>query len=81
MIDDDVVELFYLFNEMTKYILLIKNDDLIKYLKDDVKSIENFYSIYNIGITDIVNKLIKKKIYYGYFKTFIIILKYFLIIV
>jgi hypothetical protein len=58
MIDDDVTGLSYLFNEITKYIPSIKNNNLIKYLKSDVKSIENFYSIYNIGIIDIVNRLI-----------------------
>jgi hypothetical protein len=81
MTDDDVTRLSRLFNKITKHILLIKNNNLIEYLRIDVKLIENFHSIYNTDITDIVNRLAEKKIYYDYFKTFTAILKYFLIAV
>jgi hypothetical protein len=70
-----------LFGEMMEHILLIDDNNLIEYLKNDMKSIEKFNLNYSDGITDIVNNLTEKETYHRYVKTFISILKYFLIAV
>jgi hypothetical protein len=81
MTNIDVDGLPSLFKEITEYILSVDNNDLIKYLENDMKSIEEFYLNYNNSITDIVNNLTEKKTYHKYSKIFIFILKYFLIAV
>jgi len=64
---------------MTKHILSINNDDLIKYLRDSIKLIEDLHLSHSGNITGIINSLFKKEIYYRYAKIFVAILKYSLI--
>jgi hypothetical protein len=50
-------------------------------LRSGIKPIENLYLNYNGNITGIINSLSEKETYYRYVKTFVAILKYFLITV
>ena len=81
MFDIDVDGLPDLFGEMTKYIPSVDNNDLIKYLRDGIKFIEDLQLSHSDSIIGIVNSLFKKEIYYRYVKIFIAILKYFLMAV
>jgi hypothetical protein len=66
---------------MTKYILSVDDNDLIKYLRGGMKLIEDLYLNYSDSITGIINSLSEKEIYYRYAKIFVAILKYFLMAV
>jgi hypothetical protein len=81
MSDTDVDGLPGLLEEMTKYILSVNDNDLIKYLKGGMKLIEDLYLNYSDSITGIINSLSEKETYYRYAKIFVAILKYFLITV
>jgi hypothetical protein len=81
MSDIDVDELSDLLEKMTKHILSVDNDDLIKYLRNGIKFIENLHLSRSGGITGIINSLFEKKTYYRYVKIFVAILKYSLIAV
>jgi hypothetical protein len=66
---------------MTKHILLINDDDLIKHLRGVVGPIKNLYVKCSGGITNIINNLVERETYHKFVKTFTAILKYFLLVI